>query len=100
MNIYRISQKVNVGYDTFDSAIVIAINEQEARKIHPASYITHWKDYGWYGSLSDGEEYKNCDGNHNWVDANQLDKVSVELLGVADSKYKESCAILSSYNRG
>lgn len=35
MKIYLISQKVNNDYDTYDSAVVCAENENEARKINP-----------------------------------------------------------------
>ena len=37
MNIYLISQDVNNEYDTFDSAVVVASTEEEARKTHPSS---------------------------------------------------------------
>ena len=35
MNLYLISQNKNVNYDTFDSAIVAARTNKEARMIHP-----------------------------------------------------------------
>lgn len=35
MNLYKISQDVNDGWDTFDSAIVAAKSEEDARNIHP-----------------------------------------------------------------
>ena len=35
MNIYKLSQTINNDYDTFDSCIVIAKNEEEAVKVHP-----------------------------------------------------------------
>lgn len=36
MNLYLISQDVNDGWDTYDSAVVAAKSEQEARSIHPS----------------------------------------------------------------
>ncbi len=33
MKIYRISQNITYGYDTYDSAVVCAENEDEAKKI-------------------------------------------------------------------
>jgi len=33
MNIYLLEQDVNDGYDTYDSAVVIAKDEEEARRI-------------------------------------------------------------------
>jgi len=35
MNIYLIDQDVVYGYDTYDSAVVAAESEEEARNIHP-----------------------------------------------------------------
>ena len=35
MNLYRISQKVNKDWDTFDAAIVAAENEDVAQRMHP-----------------------------------------------------------------
>jgi hypothetical protein len=35
MNIYHISQSVNRGYDTYDSAVVTAESEEDARQMYP-----------------------------------------------------------------
>ena len=37
MNLYKISQDENCGYDTYDSAVVAAKSEAAAREIHPES---------------------------------------------------------------
>ena len=37
LKIYHISQKENNGYDTYSDAVVIAENEEEARRIHPSA---------------------------------------------------------------
>ena len=37
MNLYLISQNENEYYDTYDSAVVAAENEEEARNIHPGT---------------------------------------------------------------
>lgn len=49
MKIYKIYQDINCGWDTFDSAIVIAENEEQARKIHPRIDPENWKNTfsGW-----------------------------------------------------
>lgn len=36
MKLYEIHQSVNNSYDTYDSAIVCAENEEEAKAIHPS----------------------------------------------------------------
>ncbi len=45
MNIYLISQKEIVGWDTFDSAVVAALTAKKARETHPSesSMGNPWK---------------------------------------------------------
>jgi hypothetical protein len=38
MNLYLISQTVNQNYDTYDSAVVVAETEQEARNMLPEKW--------------------------------------------------------------
>ena len=38
MKFYKLSQNFNTSYHTYDSCIVCAENEEEARKIHPCEY--------------------------------------------------------------
>ena len=38
MNIYLLSQTENTGYDTYDSCVVIAGNEEEAKTIIPGNF--------------------------------------------------------------
>ena len=74
MKLYKIWQEVNNDYDTYDSAIVCAENEEEAKAIHPS----------------------NSGGRYGWCD---IKYVQVEYLGEA----KEGLAkgvILASYNAG
>lgn len=40
MNLYKISQTVNRGYDTYDSAVVAAETEEAARNTRPYDYGT------------------------------------------------------------
>jgi hypothetical protein len=35
MKLFKIYQNINRGYDTFDSAVVVANSAEEAQKIHP-----------------------------------------------------------------
>lgn len=86
MNIYKISQDVNNEYDTYDSAIVVAKNKREASMMSPAEY--------------NDELYFDFEKSNwsNW--AFKIEDVKVELIGVADKKFKEPCLILSSYNAG
>lgn len=72
MNMYKISQEVNNEYDTYDSAVVSARNEEEARHMQPSVYGTGW-----------------CEPQH----------VTVELIGTA-KRGTQAGLILASFNAG
>lgn len=42
LKLFLISQTVNNGYDTYDSAVVCAPDEESARLTHPANYVKDW----------------------------------------------------------
>jgi len=94
MNIYLISQRVNNGYDTYDSAVVAAETEEQARMIYPTS-----------------ERGLGLKCNAEWKLMEEEDKdyymfewcarkdVVVEFIGVAKEGTPVGC-ICSSYNAG
>ena len=51
MNLYVISQYKNNDYDTYDSAVVAAVSEDDARLIHPSG--REWDHYTWVKKPSD-----------------------------------------------
>jgi hypothetical protein len=75
MKLYRISQTTNQDYDTFDSAVVSARNEDEARNMHPSGPGA---------------------GLWTWTDPAH---VTVELIGTATRGTKAG-VIVASYNAG
>jgi hypothetical protein len=81
MNLYVISQTANDDYDTYDSAVVAAESEDEARMIHP-NRIIDW----------DGEP-KDFD---TWTAAKN---VKVELIGQAVTGVEMSI-IVASFRAG
>ena len=91
MNIYLLSQSVNNDYDTWDSCVVIAKDEEEARMTHP--YYRFFND-------DPNDEYNNWDGIDRsyggWCDAKY---VSVELIGTA-ADGMERQVVCSSFNAG
>lgn len=101
MNLYKISQNIHNGYDTFGSAVVAAVSADRARDIHPDGTI--WDSagddericsdgepaYGWAAGKPDG-----------WADwANDPDEVSVSLIGTASEGTSEG-VILASFRAG
>lgn len=87
MQIYRISQSAKRGYDTFDSAIVVANSEYQARKMRPL----HFDDFEW---IDEPSIYT----NRSWADS--ADDVNVELIGRYIGDKTEPYLILSSFNAG
>ena len=84
MNLYVIRQNVNNDWDTYDSAVVIAQSEEEAKTIHPDG--NRWIDGKWTGSF--------CAGT--WCKPEQ---VRVELIGTSSSDASGN-VVLSSFNAG
>jgi hypothetical protein len=78
MKLYRISQTVNKGYDTYDSAIVCAKSEDVARNIIPG-----------------GGDW----GNPPTTWCNNPDQVTVELIGTAARGTRQG-VMLASFNAG
>lgn len=79
MNIYKIAQTVNNGYDTFSAAIVAAPDEETARKVHPAGFMDDPKDPYF---------------DYMWAPAKE---VKVTFLGVGDVPQG---VILASFHTG
>lgn len=101
MNLYKLSQTINEDYDTYDSAIVCAENEEEARHIHPSEFVTHYKDGKWYGTyaVAPYSEYETENCFRSWVKFEDLDQVKVELIGEAEANIKKG-VVLASFNAG
>jgi hypothetical protein len=77
MNLYKIAQNKKRGYDTYDSAIVCAVDADAAREIHPdGSWESH--DRTWCAAPED---------------------VNVEFIGIAYDGL-ESGLVLASFNAG
>ncbi len=77
MKLWFISQKVNDGYDTFDSAVVAAESETEARSIHP-----------------DGRKREYCVSS--WT---RKENITVDYIGTA-KEGTERGVIVASFNAG
>jgi hypothetical protein len=80
MNLYLISQTDRNDYDTYDSAVVAAENEEDARKIHPGEY-EEWTTHSY----------------RTW--ASSPDLVTVRLIGQAAPGI-ETGVVLASFNAG
>ena len=81
MKIYKISQDVNTDWDTYDSAIVIAENEEKAKKTYPGKIK---------GSAKDRKRW------NAWC---EIADVKVEYVGEAREGLKKG-VVVASYNAG
>jgi hypothetical protein len=108
--VFRISQRNNNGYDTYDSAIVVAESEGDARMIHPGGgpnadktsevhRMERWLSLaeGYYRKLGPMPGWYSPE-NEDWV---RPAFVEVEFISSydGDSKYHNS-TITSSFNAG
>jgi hypothetical protein len=84
MKLFRISQIENNGYDTYDSAVVVAESAEAAQLLNPM--------YGDSGIVDDGLKW----GNSCWVGP---EFVSVEYLGEAAEGMRAGI-ICASFNAG
>lgn len=80
MNIYYLSQNVVNGYDTFDSCVVTANSEEEARNMKPSNYCS-------IGTKQDYAEWSHPEF------------VKVQLIGKALDNLPPE-VICASYNAG
>ena len=102
MMIWKISQDVNNNFDSFSDAVVIAADEESARRTHPDG------DHQWSeGSLEDEEgrsdwamwrsiRFSTCPGDPSWAPPSA---VKVELIGVATGNAKPG-VICASFHAG
>lgn len=82
MNLYKIYQTVNNEYDSYDSAVVCANSEDEAKTIHPSNRLMKSSDQGLSGS--------------DWcsIDDVQVCKIGVAVEGIPPG------VMVASFNAG
>jgi len=79
MNLYLLSQNENNNYDTFDSCVVCAENEYEARNIMP--------------DFESGKPFEPSNSFGTW--AFSIEGVEVELIGIAADTVNKGIVIAS-----
>ena len=83
MKLFKITQDEENGYDSYDSAVVVAKDEESAKKIHPSMRNGAWE-----------EKYRYYD----WASAPE--NVKAKYIGEAISELKEGDIVVSSFNAG
>jgi hypothetical protein len=92
MNLYLITNEYKVDYDTYDSAVVAAETEAEARLISPSSKGFEGSWYNW------GSDKNNPTWISEWVPSQEY--VGVKLIGTALEGTERGTVICSSFNAG
>jgi hypothetical protein len=89
MNLYKLERTDSLGYDEYDSMIVAAPNEQEARIMHPDG--DHWVDGEW--------KFKDRDGDYRWSTSDWCNPndLKVECIGTT---HLTIGVVLASFNAG
>jgi hypothetical protein len=90
MKIYKLTQDVNSGYDTYDGMIVIAKDENQAILMYPSYENIMSEEYDFSDNEWPGHSY-------SW--ANKHSDVKIELLGNA-GKNSKCRIVLASFNAG
>lgn len=83
MNLYKVWQDVNNDYDTYDSAVVCAENEDEAKQISV-------DEFG--GVPGDPDDFDDS----TWT---TIDKIQCKLIGIADEDMTKG-VVVASFNAG
>jgi hypothetical protein len=97
MNLYLLSQTENRGYDTFDSCVVCAPNEEQAKTTHPCGDRYYVEGAGWI--FSDNPEYTSPlrrTSASGWASPQY---VTAHLIGVADPSVNAG-VVIASFNAG
>ena len=81
----------NVGWDCYDSAIVVASDADAARRIHPGGGQRWFEDRGWVYDLG------HAGSGSGWTTPNM---VTAKPVGVAAEGLDEGAVICASFNAG
>lgn len=97
LNIYKIWVDGYIGYDAYDSAIVVAKDEEKARYIHPGDKPGHpMMGYNPETRQFDTPWYE---GELCFLDWQRPENVKVTLVGTTDL-YDEGAVLCASFNAG
>ena len=98
MKLYLIERSCKGVVGTYDSAVVAARSQIDARNIHPSVSVTHVKDKKWMGTYGGDVKGTYIMDNCGWVDCVDAQaRVAVSFLGTTN---KGRGVVLSSFNAG
>lgn len=96
--IWKLSQKVNNGYDTYSDAVVVSRSAESAQKIHPSTddetgeMMYHHVEDKWLWKGDNSEMGAGC-----WADPKDI---QVTCVGLASDWLGEGAVVCSSFHAG
>lgn len=104
MKLWLLSQDVNDEYDTYDSCVVVAITEDNAKQIHPDGCSVFKRDIdSWTGDEQTAWFTKGCFGkwfvgsaNHVWC--SKPSNVMATYIGEAAEELVAGTVVCASFN--
>lgn len=96
--LYLLTQDKNNSYDTYDSAVVCANSEEEAKQVHPSEYYSFHDGKLWF-QVADGTERAedpDCRSG-GWASPQH---VRVTLIGTATDDVEVGKVVCASFNAG
>ena len=99
MKLYRIWQEVNNDYDTFDSAVVAAYDEEDARSINPIGILDDDNEPVRLAYTQQELKEDECIDDMSICAWTTRENVKVKYLGEGSTNIKRG-VICASYNAG
>lgn len=98
MNIYKVTRKSLLDYDTYSSFVCFANNEEEAKNIKPSFVNVYDKNFSKRSLFIDWDKLDNLDTwvKRTWVQ--NKDDLTVIKLGTSD--FSQVGVILASFHAG
>jgi hypothetical protein len=95
LSLYLISQNVNNDWDTYDSAVVAARDEDDAKHINPDGYM----EEGWWKNDDQPYEFTSWSKPRAFLGWCHPEDVKVEYIGKASPDIARG-VVCSSFNAG
>lgn len=96
MKLFKISQNINTGWDTYSDAVVVAPDATTAKTIHPDSMGKYFNGWPVMERTGNGDTYS-CNRD-DW--ANFPHEVKAEYIGEAAEHMSQGAVVCASFHAG
>ena len=98
MNIYHLSQDKNRGYDTYSDMVVIADDEEQAKRLHPRMENDSDSDIYYNDEKKVWMNGSEEDCWNEWV--SDLSLINIKEIGIAHVDETKARIVCASYHAG